>query len=176
MPRKARKEQEIFGKKVDELKKRRRKIVEEVEEEEEAPEPKGENVRARYSCPLCGMVGDIFINTKPHAVNMAALQKYPHNIGERENFAFTMRHGGFRYDHKRKKFVGIISKLSPVPAADIPLLKILLANVDDLRFHLLDKLLELKADLPDDIDEAMQQLIMPRLWDELNWVIGRVDK
>ena len=145
------------------------RYVDEDDSSAEEDEIVGGEARARARCPLCGMVGDVYRNSK--APNLPTLEGYPYDVK-----AWRVRYGGFRWDDKLKKRIGLM-KYYPMDVALIPLLKIYLAQSYDLCGKLLEDLQALGVDMPDNLQEAIKALgRIEVLWADLDEVYEGIDK
>lgn len=139
------------------------------EDEDEDEDFDGGETRARSRCPLCGMVGDVYANSKRPA--LPTLETYPFDLK-----AWLVHYGGFKWDAKTKKRVGVM-KYKDASEALVPLMKLYLMQGYDLCVNLVDKLREAGVELPDDLAAAVKALgRAERLWIELDEAFGIVNK
>lgn len=152
-----------------------KEVKEQVEEailpppQSKVPGPiEGGETRAVYKCPVCGMMADLFHNSKRH---IPSLEDFPHG-----NFGVLLRHyGGFRFDPSRGrkgKNVGRI-EYEPIPNAEVAVLEVLLQTVIEAREQIID-MLEERGVSREQAEKAIKS--QSRLWTEVDNVIGPVDK
>ena len=153
--------------------KKPKKVIAEPTKPREPREFKRGGVRARFKCPLCGMVADLFDNRNPKLDGrIPSLMTFPHDVK-----TWRMQHGGFKYNPDRGRMEGII-EYEENEEALIPTIVMLLKMLPALAVFLHQELINAGAEIEPNLADAQDEIRKIRIdaiWAAIEAAMGDVD-